>query len=312
MKTAMMGLSAGLLLTSCWRSAGLGDDDRDGSPNSDSIDTAGGDADGDADGDTDTDSTSDSGGDTDELRCVTGDNCTAAFCDHVFLPSGTYPRGSSGPDEVPFVVEACVKYEFGDETPEHDVYLDAFCIDKYEVSWERYYDCVEAGACDPGEADPDNVATSRRPVLSASYGKAADYCEWIGRRMCTEAEWERAANGPGPEKRLHPWGEAPIAPGSRGFYGGDPVGVFVEVNEGAEYASVEGVYNLVGNALELVADYYEPYDPPDGGPLENPVGPAGGEFRIARGGCAGFPSNYTTSERVIIDADHADDDYSEW
>jgi formylglycine-generating enzyme required for sulfatase activity len=138
-----------------------------------------------------------------------------------------------------------------------------------------------------------------------------DYCEWIGRRACTETEWERAANGPGPEKRLHPWGDTPVFPGT-GFYNGSSENDFIRVYENHDYASVEGVYNLAGNALELVADYYSPYDPPSAGVLENPVGPSDGEFRLARGGSAGFPSSYTTSERMIINADYAESSYDEW
>lgn len=301
------GLLLLALLPGCWHVGALQDgaapdDDADSESDVD-VDT-----DTDADGDTDTDTDADS--DTAEPNaCATNDNCSQEYCDQVLIPAGVYPRGADEQPENPPIMASCVEYAFGDETPEHDVSLDAFCIDTYEVTAGRYQACVDAGEC------PEIWAVfsfSNYPVITAGYEAAEAYCDWIGRRMCTEAEWERAANGPGPDKRTYPWGDDPSPLTEQPQFYGESGGDIVEVGAHPELASAEGVHDLAGNAMELIGDGYVPYDPPDEGVLENPVGPDDAEFRVARGGSAWVPGNYTVTERLIIDADYSQSSYDDW
>ena len=99
-----------------------------------------------------------------------------------------------------------------DEHPAHEVCLDAYYIDRYEVTVERYERCVRAGACsldhflDAGD-DWCNYANGQRdhPMNCVSWFGMREYCEWAGKRLPTEAEWEKAARGT--DGRTYPWGE---------------------------------------------------------------------------------------------------------
>ncbi|MBI5622438.1 MAG: SUMF1/EgtB/PvdO family nonheme iron enzyme [Elusimicrobia bacterium] len=198
-----------------------------------------------------------------------------------------------------------------DEHPQRSVYLDAFYIDKYEVTNAQYRRCVEAGACRQlalkdcrvhngsnwvkGEPLLDIFLADDHPVVCASWSDADAYCAWAGRhgkRLPTEAEWEKAAGGY--DGRAFPWGDDP--PAGAGFWrmnwgeGSDqnrwaedgnlftaPVGAY------PKGVSPYGVFDMAGNAAEWVADRY------DGSyyarsPRRDPRGPASGEYRICRGG----------------------------
>ena len=95
------------------------------------------------------------------------------------------------------------------EKPVHIVELDGFWIDQTEVTSGMYAQCVDAGACSPPEeSNPTQVDTARYdvyPVINVSWFQANDYCNWIGGRLPTEAEWEKAARGD--DGRLYPWGD---------------------------------------------------------------------------------------------------------
>jgi iron(II)-dependent oxidoreductase len=108
---------------------------------------------------------------------------------------------------------------FGDgcndkDMPLHRVYLDSYAIDKYEVTNVEYRACVKAGACDPprrtNSHDRNDYYKNREydlyPVLYVSRGNAIQYCTWAGKRLPTEAEWEKAARGPY-DTRPFPWGD---------------------------------------------------------------------------------------------------------
>jgi formylglycine-generating enzyme required for sulfatase activity len=210
---------------------------------------------------------------------------------------------------------------FGDSTPVHDVTLKPYCMDVYEVSIERYESCVQEGACDPGEGEcslrpsekiyrtrinhlPDECQNHGElcphyPANCRSYEQAFAYCRWIGRRLCTEAEWERAAGGPGPERRKYPWGDEP-ASRKRSNTCIDGPGHLAPVEAFPEGVSAEGVYNLSGNVYEWVHDYYAPYQAPDRGPLVDPRGPDDGFLRVGRGGCFLSESGFATTERTTF------------
>ncbi|GEM_PF-2559478 len=236
-----------------------------------------------------------------EYACPVRKKCNRAYCDRVLIPGGTFKMGSEhGP-------RADAHFPAGDERPIHDVKLSPYCIDKYETTLERYEDCVEAGWCSPlglkfvEKADSHKTVVNHYPkscysnmnscrhraVNAKNYFQAQHYCAWLGSRLCTEAEWERAANGPGPGKREHPWGNT--KPTSQVVnIPSTGTGYVEEVDDYAAGQSPEGVFNLAGNVYEWVRDAYHPYQPtPDGQPLLDPVYPpkTADQYVVARGSC---------------------------
>ncbi len=251
------------------------------------------------------------------LTCPAHQSCDQGFCDRTLIPAGTFPMGGEHAEHPEST------WESGDERPVHQVSLGAFCIDTYEVTLERYEACVQAGACSPDGLQWDDEASGvdtvvnhyprwcfndmekclDRAVNAKNRSQAADYCGWIGARLCTEAEWERAANGPGPEQRLHPWGDEPP---SSTLVNIPSVGTgYVEpVNLYGDGRSVEGVYNLAGNVYEWVADAYAPYEvPADGSPRVDPLVPVTSDADpvVGRGSCAFTEPEHTVSERTVFE-----------
>ena len=149
-----------------------------------------------------------------------------------------------------------------DEHPAHTVTLPAFYLDLTEVTNEAYHACVDKGLCPP--PDPKNAAANRfgpdarfrgprQPASSLGWDSARAYCAWVGKRLPTEAEWEKAARGP--DARKYPWGnEEPTA--ARGVFGGAVTG---EVGAHPSGAGPYGHLDLAGNVWEWVEDIYDPY-----------------------------------------------------
>jgi formylglycine-generating enzyme required for sulfatase activity len=156
-------------------------------------------------------------------------------------------------------------------------------VDRTEVTVEAYGACVASGRCE--EADIEEGCTrgvagkQQHPVNCVDWEQARAYCEWAGKRLPTEAEWEYAARGT--DGRTYPWGNA--APDTQLNWGGGadaweetaPVGSF------PADASPYGVLDLAGNVMEWVADWFGEYP---AGEAENPTGPSSGEERAFRGG----------------------------
>lgn len=215
-------------------------------------------------------------------------------------PKG-FPAEITGQDGAPMVLVPAGPFPMGvpagdrdggrDEYPRHEVYLDAFYIDKYEVTNGRYLAFVKA----TGHRVPQNpknptrnlwqgVAISEsltdRPVINVDWYDAEAYCKWAGKRLPTEAEWEKAAKGT--EDRRFPWGN--VEPTAKHLnYNQQWIGEKTLMPVGSYEAgkSPYGAYDMAGNVWEWVADWYDPsyYEK---SPAKNPKGPATGTHKVIR------------------------------
>jgi len=173
-----------------------------------------------------------------------------------------------------------------DERPVHEVYLSAFYIDKYEVTNAQYKLCVDAKVCDPPEGKGSttrenyygNSEFDDYPVISVNWTMARNYCEWRGAKLPTEARWEKAARGT--DERTYPWGEG-LYDCSKTNYAnckGDTTAVGSYETDKSPY----GIYDLLGNVEEWMADWYSDafYQ---SSPLSDPQGPPATHYRAIRG-----------------------------
>jgi formylglycine-generating enzyme required for sulfatase activity len=199
------------------------------------------------------------------------------------------------------------------EIPEHDVSLDAFWMDQLEVTNAMYGLCVHAGAC----ALPQELKSQRRPeyfedpefkdypVIYVTWGQAKTYCEWAGRRLPTEAEWERA--GRGDDFRTFPWGEDKASGLLANF--NMLVGDTSRVGTYPAGASPFGVLDMAGNVAEWVNDFYS-FDYSN--LLENTLNPTGPPtssslHRVVRGGSLGDAEiNIRVSKRSSVRGSNLD------
>jgi len=187
-----------------------------------------------------------------------------------------------------------------DEMPQRGAYVDAFWMDLYEVTFRQYAPFVSAtGAPKPVipvlQDDPAKLMSPEQPVVAVSWTQAGDYCRWLGKRLPTEAEWEKAARGDRGAK--WPWGPT-FGPGLANIQGEDD-GFRYTARPGSFPGgrSAYGLYDMAGNVAEWVADWYDQkyYL---GAPFESPSGPTTGKHRVYRGGSWNdTPSDVRTAKR---------------
>lgn len=224
----------------------------------------------------------------------------------LYVPAGEFLMGSDANkalEECQRFSAECQLGDFTDETPLHPVFLDAFWIDQTEVTNKMYTLCVIANVCEAptnnsshfhssyyGNSEYDNY-----PVIHVNWNMARTYCEWVGRQLPTEAQWEKAARGE--NAFLYPWGNK--FDGTRvnscdkncaldlmdksfndGFDDTAPVGTYLSG------ASPYGALDMAGNTLEWVADWYDRTYYASS-PYTNPTGPDSGTGRVLRGGSWG-------------------------
>ena len=169
----------------------------------------------------------------------------------------------------------------GDEKPQHVIYLDSFWIDRTEVTNDMYRQCVKSQQCTEPAHSPryHSGAYADHPALGIAWNQAVEYCTWAGRRLPTEAEWEKAARGT--DGRLYPWGSDAPDPSRLNF--DHLVDDTTEVGKYPEGASPYGVFDMAGNVWEWVADGYDE-DYYVESPATNPPGGASVNQRVLRGG----------------------------
>jgi eukaryotic-like serine/threonine-protein kinase len=204
------------------------------------------------------------------------------------VSAGSFEMGCDGP------AQQCNEREL----PLHTVYLDAFYVDVLEVTNAQYKDCVGDGDCDPpaqtelrcGTPYYGSPAYDDHPVIHITWSDARAYCTWAGKRLPTEAEWERAARG-SLEARVYPWGND-LPDCTRANYYPDAklhpdghicVGHPEKVGSYPTGVSVYGMHDMAGNVREWVNDWYQAdyYSEPS---APNPQGPETGQERVIRGG----------------------------
>ena len=163
---------------------------------------------------------------------------------------------------------------FHDEGPAHNVIIDAFFIDQYEVSNKHYGEFLKAsGHAAPAYWDDHRRNKPKQPVSGVNWNDANAYCSWSNKRLPTEAEWEKAARGP--EGFKYPWGNEYDA--SKGNYGRKQE-ITANVDAFPQGKSPYGVYNMSGNVFEWVADWYDPNYYKTTKQILNPAGPQAGVF----------------------------------
>ncbi len=206
----------------------------------------------------------------------------------MLVPAGEFTMGSNDGNQ--------------DEKPAHKVYLDAFYMDKYEVSNAMYKKCVNAGFCEP-PLNPNSFTHynyyhdaqyANYPVINVDWLNASNYCEWVDERLPSEAEWEKAARGT--DERMYPWGN---------IFDGTQANI-IDANNYLTYdvapvdsypdgVSVYGIFHMVGNVPEWVNDWYDK-DYYVNSPERNPKGPNNGSLRILRGG----PGYFRSTEHLSL------------
>jgi formylglycine-generating enzyme required for sulfatase activity len=257
--------------------------------------------------------------------CVAYDGpiCGASLDDApmVQIPAGSFQRGSNDAAldrglqlcrDTYSNGDQCTRDWFVREAPSRKITLSAYAIDKHEVTNAQYGQCVEAGVCPPidygncklwqqasgswatGGAPHADLTKANHPVVCVRYQEAEGYCSWAGKRLPTEAEWERAARGDG-DDRDFPWGNtwdpAALNWGELGGFGKvDGYATTAPVGSFPKNESPFGVRDMAGNAWEWVSDYFG-----DGyyasAPASNPHNARMGANRVLRGGSWSFAGN---------------------
>ena len=192
--------------------------------------------------------------------------------------------------EVPMVAipagEFIMGSDRGVERPPHTVFVEAFEIDMFEVTNEQFARFVEeTGYVTDAEKAGDSMTwrtyaegKPKHPVVKVSWNDAVAFCKWAGKRLPTEAEWEKAARGT--DGRIYPWGNewdpAKANTKESGYRGTTIVGSF------PDGASPYGVMDMAGNVAEWTADWFQPYPGYPGGDPEAQY--FGEKYRVIRGG----------------------------
>jgi sulfatase modifying factor 1 len=208
------------------------------------------------------------------------------------------PNEIIGKDGAPMVLIPAGEFQMGDsfkegqdnELPVHTVYLDAFYMDVYEVTNAQYKKFMDTtGYKAPAYWNDPNYNAPNTPVVGVTWYDAKAYADWAGKRLPTEAEWEKAARG-GLVGKRYPWGDT-ISHDDANYEGTGGKDTWTYASPVGSFApNGYGLYDMAGNVWEWCADWY------DGNyyvnsPKSNPEGPDSGSYKVLRGG-SWFSTDY--------------------
>ena len=239
------------------------------------------------------------------------------FLNMAWVKGGTFVRGSNFKENQD-TLKLCRKYDracklwwFSDEFPLKLVTLKSYWIDIYEVTNQQYLEFVKATAHRPAlddtcetdscwegnlwKGNSFSMLIRNQPVTQVDWYDAVAYCKWKGKRLPSEAEWEKAARGP--SGNIYPWGKG--SPKGRATYNKKWKGIATMTNVGSypRGVSIYGLHDMAGNVWEWVDDWYmRTYY--SAGKKKYPKGPAKGEFKVLRGGSwINFPDSLRSAFR---------------
>jgi formylglycine-generating enzyme required for sulfatase activity len=194
-------------------------------------------------------------------------NALAAGCtppvppDMVRVPAGSFVMGTNEVDTDGEALEYGLPEPFyADERPELHGHLDEFFIDRYEVTHAQYKTFIDAsGHVAPEDWIGGRFAPERAdyPIAFVAWYDANDYCKWAGKRLPTEAEWEKAARGPNGLR--YPWGNDFKAENANVSTSASLFGTAKAVGRYEAGKSPYGAYDMIGNVWEWTDSWYEPY-----------------------------------------------------
>lgn len=215
------------------------------------------------------------------------------------VPGGWFWRGS---DDGP-----------ADTRPRERVWVDTYYMDVTEVTTEAFENCQKAKKCGYGKPFYPDFSRPKQPMVAVTWFRAVEYCKAQGKHLPTEAEWEKAARGP--DGRTHPWGDEPatceraIIMDAKGRSCGVKMtskwpdkGRTFEVASRPAY--LYGLYDMIGNAWEWVADWHSKSYAECGAKCRgaDPKGPCDGadvcpghDQKVVRGGSWYWPEKYATA-----------------
>lgn len=236
--------------------------------------------------------------------------CSKSYPGMACIPAGEFIRGSNDYEK--------------DEKPETKIYISEFYMDINEVTNEEFNQCLAAGKCKDclknkkctyvGAKYGKLYQAPRQPVSGISWYTAKEYCEFVGKRLPTESEWEKAARGP--NGNIYPWGNEPatceraIIEDEQGRKGCVPKKLSPDrLMPTAPIASrppgVYGLYDMAGNSWEWVEDWYSPYEKcGDACFGKDPKGPCNGaetcpgfKHKVLKSGSWWWPASYARGSK---------------
>ncbi|HQM86030.1 MAG TPA: formylglycine-generating enzyme family protein, partial [bacterium] len=250
----------------------------------------------------------DSGNDLDDDDPFSGDDDSFPIDDSqmITIPAGTFSMGCNNA-----VDSECA----ADEVPYHEITVSEFRIDKFEVTVSSFRKCITAGSCNNADSQKPHFNTTTsdescnlgandkemHPMNCVSWYGAKAYCEWLGKRLPTEAEWEKAARGD--DGRKYPWGNSGLSCDNAVIYDGCGTGTTMVVGSKPGGASPYGVEDMVGNVWEWVNDWYDEYYY-TATSNEDPIGPESGTYKVLRGGAWMDSYDKTSDRRTSVRSKH--------